>query len=255
MEIISIFAEKLFTMRKDISRKVRFAALMAVFAFAMTLVSCKKDNGKITIITPNVPENVLPTEVKDEVKNYMDIYEGENPPHLNGQFVSRPHALIHESYNPSYNPEDSTVFYYDRYVAFVYSETNGLDFYGKQLDSVKPNGDSIYYEEHVSKLKITGTGNNFSCYYDTEGYPDGMYAKQSTIFSGKWDEKTGIIDFKVAVVLVETSGNPNLQPKNSFRVLGDFDGVAKINNWMGAKSSASTTYDSNCAFKMFRKKK
>lgn len=240
-------------MKKDTSKKIRTVALVAVFTVMAAFVSCKKDKDKVVIITPDVPEEVLPVEVQDSITRYMNIYEGTTPPHLNGQFVSAPHMLIHASYDSS---EDST-FYNDRYIAFVYSEENGLDFYGKQWDDSIVNqqgGYGAYYEEHISKMKITGTGENFSCYYNTEGYPDGMYAKQSTIFSGIWDDKKGIIDFKVAVILVETSGNPNLEPKGAFRVLGDYDGVAEINNWMG-KSSESRSCDSSDAFNMFRKKR
>lgn len=230
---------------------------MAVLAVITAFASCKKsgpdpDDNKIIIITPDVPEEVLPANVYNEITKYMNIYEGDTPPHLDGQFVSSPHMLIHASYDPA---EDSTL-YYDRYMAFTYSEKNGFDFYGKQWDdSLVDSQDNYYagyYEEHASDLKITGTGMNFSCYYITEGYPDGMYAKQSTIFSGSWDESVGIKNFQVAVVLLETSGNPNLSPEGSFRVLGDADGLAENNNWMGKASVSSSC--SNNAFNMFRKK-
>ena len=63
-----------------------------------------------------------------------------------------------------------------------------------------------------------------------------MYAKQSVIFSGTWDVANNAInDFKVVVILLETSGNPNLAPVNTYRVMGDGDGVSEYNSWMDSK--------------------
>ena len=84
-----------------------------------------------------------------------------------------------------------------------------------------------------------------------------MYALQSTIFSGKWNESYGgLKDFQVAVVLLETSGNPNLDPKNSYRVLGDYDGLAKDTAWLGKRvaPTESITITDEDAFRLFRKR-
>lgn len=241
-------------MKKDTSRKIRTAAFLAVLAAVTTFVSCKNDDDEVIIITPDVPEEVLPTASQDSITKYMNIYEGDTPPELNGQFLSKPHKLIYASYDP----ENDSTFFYDRYVAFVFSSGHGIDFYGKQWDDslqdAQGNYHAGYYEEHIQNLKITGTGDNFSCYYITEGYPNGMYAKQSTIFSGEWVKGEGLKDFKVAVILVETSGNPNLQPKGSFRILGDADGLAEVNNWMGkATEPASHGEGGGDTFFLFRK--
>lgn len=235
---------------RNTSNKFKIGAFVAVLAILATFASCKPK-----VITPTVPEDVLPKAVHDEIvsKNYMTFYEGSKPPKLEGQFISKPHILIHASYDPT---EDGTE-YNDRYIAFSFSEKTGVDFWGKQWDDSLQDAQGNYYagfyEEHESKLNISGDGNNFSCYYTTEGYPDGMYAKQSTIFSGTWDKEAGIRDFKIAVVLVETSDNPNLEPCNSYRILGDSDGLAEIDNWMG-KSSESNSCDNRNAFNLFRKR-
>ena len=83
-----------------------------------------------------------------------------------------------------------------------------------------------------------------------------MYAKQSTIFSGSWNASYGgLKDFQVAVILLETSGNPNLAPKGSIRVLGDGDGLAKDTAWIGSKRVAledDIQVSAEDAFSMFR---
>ena len=193
-----------------------------------------------------VPSVVLPDSLTAPVEEYFTVYEGVNPPVFDGQFVSHPHILLHSTFE-----DDTITTFNDRYIAFFGNDTK-IDFFGKQWDDEYES----YYEEAYRDLYVIGTGENFSCYYLTEGYPNGMYAKQSTIFSGKWNENYGgLKDFQVAVILLETSGNPKLAPAGSFRVLGDGDGLAQDTTWM-AKSSFN--HDMNVshedAFRMFRVK-
>lgn len=194
-----------------------------------------------------IPSSVLPSELYDDVTSYFAVYSGENPPIIDGQFVSRPHVLIHTSVE-----SDTIPIYNDRYFALFYSNSGKIEFYGKQWDDES----NSYYEEAYHGVNIIGTGDSFTCYYLTEGYPNGMYAKQSTIFSGKWNASYGgIRDFKVAVILLETSGNPNLSPANSFRILGDGDGLAQDTTWLGKKSLIDDIRISDeDAFSMFRKR-
>ena len=84
-----------------------------------------------------------------------------------------------------------------------------------------------------------------------------MYAKFSTIFSGKWNASyNGLKDFQVAVIMLETSDNPHLAPVGSFRVLGDGDGLAQDTAWISGSKGAFfnesvTDYD---PFSIFRVK-
>ena len=62
-------------------------------------------------------------------------------------------------------------------------------------------------------------------------------------------------DFQVAVILITTSGNPNLAPKGSIRVLGDGDGLAKDTAWISSKRAAfeeDIQVSAEEAFSMFR---
>jgi hypothetical protein len=106
-----------------------------------------------------------------------------------------------------------------------------MNFYGKQYDSLE----NRYIEEIQYGLKITGSEDNFTCYYVVDGYVEGFYAQQSFIFSGK-KTNAGLDDFHVAVILLETSGHPNMFPVNSYRVLKDYDGLAENNYWLSGKS-------------------
>lgn len=220
-------------------------------------VSCKHDKKDKDYPEPvswspepgeggTVPYAILPSYLDSTVCQYFTVYQGEDPIIIEqGQFVSHPHVLIHSTI-----ADDTVHIYNDRYIAF-FGNGELIDFYGKQWDDSKQE----YYNEAYRRLYVIGTGEDFTCYYLTEGYPNGMYAKQSTIFSGKWDESYGgLKDFQVAVILLETSGNPNLAPVNSFRVLGDGDGLAQDTAWIGSKRAAfeDMTVSHEDAFSMFR---
>ena len=101
-------------------------------------------------------------------------------------------------------------------------------------------------------MKITGSDDNFTCYYVVDGYVQGFYAQQSFIFSGKKTPQ-GLENFHVAVILLETSGHPNMYPNNSYRVLKDYDGLAETNYWLSGKSGGSVKAKSGNAFDIWMK--
>lgn len=187
----------------------------------------KKDENNLVHV---VPEYVIPNEIYDEVTELLPLYEGLTPPNMTGEYVSSPHILFYESY--AENP-DSIQYYSDRYVGFIY-DSKQMNFYAKQYD---PEEDK-YIEEIQYGVKITGENDNFTCYYVVDGYPGGYYAQQAFIFSGK-KTNDGIEDFHTAVVMLETSGHPELPEKNSYRVLKDEDGLAENNNWLSKRSNTS----------------
>ena len=191
-----------------------------------------------------VPDYVLPSEIYDEVIQYIPIYSGVTPPNMEGEYVSAPHALIYESYAD--NP-DSLQFYSDRYLGFIYANKQ-MNFYGKQYDSAS----RVYVEEIQYGVKITGSDDNFTCYYVVDGYVQGFYAQQSFIFSGKKTPQ-GLENFHVAVILLENSGHPNMYPNNSYRVLKDYDGLAETNYWLSGKSGGSVKTKSGNAFDIWMK--
>lgn len=218
------------------------------------VVSCGKKNDQEEETYPDpvswspepvnghLPTSVLPAALVDTVSQFIEIHSGDTPAEVWGQFLSQPHVLIFSTVSTDIIGKE----FDPRYICF---QRNGerVNFVGKQGD----------YEESYYKLNVVGTGENFTCYYITEGYPNGMYAKQATIFSGKWTENLGGLgDFKVAVVLLVTSGNPNLEPVNTFRVLGDADGLAENNPWLGGKRADFGTekMSNEDAFRMFRVK-
>lgn len=174
----------------------------------------------------HVPSGVLPDVLSDEISQYMNIYSGEDLSAFETQFVSSPHKLMHTTFD-----EPANTVYPDRYFAFVRND-NQFEIYEKVWDDLT----QMYVLQAHRPSYIVGSGNNFTAYYVDEGYPNGHYARQATIFSGTFDESTNAVnDFKMAVILVRTYGNPNLPPENSYRIIGDEDGVAEFYEWLDIK--------------------
>lgn len=195
-------------------------------------------------LVKKLPNYVLPDEIYDEVIKLIPVYSGTTPPDMKGEYVSSPHALIYESYGAK---PDSLQFYSDRYMGFIYTNKQ-MNFYGKQYDSTEHK----YIEEIQYNVKITGSNDQFTCYYVVDGYVQGYYAQQAFIFSGKKTD-AGLEDFHTAVILLETSGNPNMYEKNSYRVLKDYDGLAEKNNWLSGRGAAATSTRGNNAFDIWMK--
>lgn len=189
-----------------------------------------------------IPSSVLPDELYNEVTAHFTVYTGENPPAVNGGFISKPHVLFYSTLN------ETGVVYNDYLFAF-YGHNGLVDYYTKQWD----DNYGYYYELHRDLRKI-GDGVGFTCYYITDGYPNGLYAKQSTIISGRWNETYGgVVDYQVAVILLENSGNPNLAPVNSYRIIGDGDGLSIDTTWMDKSFYDNVTVSDIDLFKLFKK--
>ena len=238
-------------------KKSLFTITLILSGLLFLNMSCKRDPEPDPEPTPNpihivppgeggtLPSVIIPDSLVGPIEDYFTVYEGLTPPSFDGQFVSHPHMLLHSTFE-----DDTITVFNDRYIAFF---VNGdrVDFYGKQWD----DEENAYYEEAYRNLYVIGTGEGFCTYYYTDGYPNGMYAKQSTVFSGKWNAAYGgLKDFQVAVILLETSGNPNLAPAGSFRVLGDGEGLARDTTWFSGKDASFGTVkvSDEDAFHMFR---
>ncbi len=221
---------------------------ISLFVGLLTTSCNGEEKKKKKHITENVPSDILPDAIRNDVSELINIYSGDTPPDLDDKdFVSSPHVMV---YNSSSNNPDSLVTHGDRYIAFRFSESNGYVYYSKQWDEALQK--DIY--ENVANISVTGSGNNFTYYYVTTGYPDGLFAKQSTIMSGTLTD-FGIKDFHVAVILLETSGNPNLELVNSYKVIRDNDGFSEFEDWLNSKSNVNTSEDitDEDIFRLFRK--
>lgn len=172
----------------------------------------------------HIPSEVLPDELAAEISQYMNIYSGENPKIIiENAYRSHQHKLIHTTFD-----EPAGTIYHDYYFEIRRNFDNLIDLveyiWDENVGLPIPTGSRSY---------IIGSGDDFTIYYLKEDYTNG-YAKTATILSGTWDEENDAVNnFKMAEILLKTFENPNLPPENSYRIVGDADGVSNYYPYFG----------------------
>jgi hypothetical protein len=176
-------------------------------------------------VNGHIPSSVLPDALAAEIGQYMNIYSGENPIVIDSLYNSSPHKLMHTTFD-----EPADTIYHDLRFQFV-KKDNKVDL----IEWVFDNYAQYYYPIAFRDLYMIGSGNNFTAYYleENTSYSTGYY-KTATILSGTFDEANNAVNnFKIAEILLKTYGNPNLPPENSYRIVGDADGVSNYYPYFG----------------------
>ena len=188
---------------------------------------------------------VVPEWILELMEPYIPIYEGVNPPLLNGFFAISPMKLTYNS-NPSGNwlpgkiVADTFIYFSDQDQA-----TNTLNFYGFSMNS----SGEVLEEEYGLGAFISGEGKNFSVFFNTEGlvyYSDGNVSSKTALIISGTKEANCIKDLYYAFVMIEKDDpNNHLMKVGSFRVYVDADGVADeidLNDSSRSRSSSSDSY-------------
>lgn len=171
---------------------------------------------------------VIPDELRDQFDDYIPIYDGSNPPSIEGEFLISPYELTFDSTN-GYSPGS---LFADRYVKFYNQDmvNNTIDFRGKQGNS----------ESTGTGCFISGEGGYFSVFFNTEGIAHcssyDVYLKQAVVISGIMTDE-GIKDMYYGFIFVEKSDDPNEELINvgDFRSFKDSDGISYPTSWTNVK--------------------
>ena len=193
---------------------------------------CQIYYGNVIDFTTDPIKNVIPDDIMDKLDDIIPIYDGVNPPNIEGQYLLSPCVLTYDS-TGGFSPGDE---FNDCYIQFSNQdmENNTLD-YREQETSSSSVGLGAF---------ISGEGDTFSVFFNTEGvdeYSDySITFKTALIISGILTEN-GIKDMDYAFVLVEKSDDPkpHLIPVGSFRSFKDGDGLSVPVNYFQSPSRAS----------------
>lgn len=170
-------------------------------------------------------EDVVPKDIRDKMGKYMDIYNGINPPNIEGSFTIDPMVALycedygHGGFEPGYVVSSEDI---------RFSNQNSKD-------------NSISYEEHSVNSNsyesargafISGSGNNFTVFFNTEGYSSGVKVKTALLISGT-KTSSGIANLRFAFVMVDDGGDPNgnLMEVGVFRIFRDQDELTVPKTW------------------------
>lgn len=223
--------------------KKLFFQSIAVAALALfSLTSCNLGG----IDNPADPEEeqvderinvVIPQELLDQIKDYMPIYDGVNPPNVEGTFLIDPYVYVYTSdgfYEAGHQIDSYLMRFYNQNMT-----TNTLDYNGRHVtQDAFQNGNGVF---------ISGTGNNFTIYFNTEGESYGIYLKTALIVSGTLTAD-GIANLRRAFVCIDKGDDPDgdLLDVGTFRVFKDNDELCERSEWPAeARSMRPKTVKNN----------
>ena len=171
-------------------------------------------------------DEVVPSEIREKMDDYMPIYPGTNPPNIEGCYYIDPFETVYceDQGNGGFDPGDLVVSYYCLFQNQNTSD-NTIDFYGMSDSEQSEQGNGAF---------ISGSGNNFTAFFNTEGTSSGISTKTALVISGTKTSE-GIKDIYYAFVMVEKGEDPEnkLMKEGVFRVFHDQDGLAVNATWPG----------------------
>lgn len=171
----------------------------------------------------SVVEQIIPEYIRIKMEPYIPIYEGVNPPNVEGCYLIDPMQSI---YMEDYDGDCTGLKWNSEYLNLTNQNqfANTID-----MEELSVSGNAYSAGEGAI---IVGEGNNFSILFNTEGYSSDIYTRTVMLLSGTKVE-TGIKDLKYAFVMVEKGDDPEniIMDEGVFRVFQDQDYLAYTATW------------------------
>lgn len=174
-------------------------------------------------------DEVFPEEILEKMEKHMPIFDGTNPPNIEGEYLGSPWVVQYDETN-SFEVGHA---FADTYHKFYNQDmvNNTLDYREKQANT----------ETIGTGTLISGDGTHFTVYFDTEGvstFDDyNVTYKTALVISGT-KTTSGIGNMFYGFVLLEKSDDPNhhVMEAGFCRVLKDQDGSSPYYNWYGGNA-------------------
>jgi hypothetical protein len=170
---------------------------------------------------------VIPEDLRKQLGEHIPIYDGSNPPNIEGEYIVSPMEMAFDSKG---GWEVGKVFS-DTYIKFY-----NQDMINNTLDYKEKEGSS---ESIGTGCFISGDDGNFSVFFNTESvahYSYDIYTKEALIISGT-RTNDGIKDLYYAFIIVEKSNDPDhiIMDVGDFRSFKDGDGISYPSSWTYVK--------------------
>lgn len=167
----------------------------------------------------------IPEEYINKMGKYMPIFSGSTPPTIEGIYSFSPNIAI---------------FFED------YAQAAGREYLGivMKFENQDEQKNTLDYSNHdvnsntASSAKgaaIIGSGDNFTCFFISEGVSNGIDVKLATLISGT-KTAAGIKNMYYGFVMLDKGDDPKsvLMKKGVYRVFKDGDGTSTTTSWANA---------------------
>ncbi len=181
---------------------------------------------------------VIPDDIRQKMEAYIPIYDGVNPPNVEGCYYISPFEAVYcedDGFEPGELVEESYINLTSQ------SKDNTID-----MEEYAPNSGSYSIGEGAF---ICGEGDNFTIFFNTEGISLDIYNRTALLISGT-KGTDGIKNLKYAFVMVEKGDDPEgiLMEEGIFRVFQDQDGISSTAVWPGDETRAGAWLPKNSYF-------
>lgn len=184
-------------------------------------------------------DDVLPPDMQDDLLPWIPIYKGTTPPNIEGAYIIDPFTTVYcqDEGNGGYSPGDVVS---SEYIKF---SNQNMTFNTIDIAEQSASGSS---SQTGTGAFISGTGNNFSAFFNTIGTSHGISTKTALIISGTKTQK-GIANLRYAFVMVEKGSDPShiLMDEGVFRVFEDGDGLSQYATWPSKAPAKGPWQDEN----------
>ena len=225
----------------------RISILGILFAFTFLFTGCLSDGDEtISLEMPkdedNRIDNVVPPDIQEQLDDYIPIYRGVDPPNITGTYLVDPLTTVYCEDYPNGGGFAPGKVVNSLVIRFTNqnTKTNAIDY-----DSYNAKDPNNYAEGNGAF--VSGSGNNFTAYFNTEGHSNGIYNKTALVISGTMTSN-GIKDLHYAFIMVKKGSDPgnSLMDEGVYRVFKDGDGLSVPTTWNrsnapGTRSSSMET--------------
>ena len=173
-------------------------------------------------------EDVVPDDIREELDDWIPIYSGVNPPIVEGTYFIDPFETVYcedGEYEPGFIVESYIIKFSNQNTS-----NNTVDY--NERNEV---GDAVGAGNGAF---ISGSGNNFTAFFNVTGSTYGISTKTALVVSGT-KSSSGISNLYYAFILVEKGYDPEnkLMEEGVFRVFKDKDGLSVNTSWTRSRSS------------------
>ena len=166
---------------------------------------------------------VIPDDIRQKMEPYIPIYDGVNPPNVEGCYMLDPMVAV---YMEDYDGDLSELQWMGEYINLTNQNKNDNTI---DMEELTADGESYSIGQGAV---IVGEGNNFSILFNTEGTNSGIYNRTALLLSGTKSAE-GIQNLQYAFVMVEKGDDPEgiLMEEGVFRVFKDGDEISYCTSW------------------------
>ena len=166
---------------------------------------------------------VIPDDIRQKMEPYIPIYDGVNPPNVEGCYLLDPMVAV---YMEDYDGDLSELQWMGEYINLTNQNKNDNTI---DMEELTADGESYSIGQGAV---IVGEGNNFSILFNTEGTNSGIYNRTALLLSGTKSAE-GIQNLQYAFVMVEKGDDPEgiLMEEGVFRVFKDGDEISYCTSW------------------------